>query len=153
MPKMHVSAGATVPAIHRRTILSGIAALATGAGLHRAIAAPPAPEDLPALPRAPVATSAGDPVLDLVNRFRVGILAYDEQAGDSDDAACHRLAAVTFRPPMAEIEAWEGPATTRAGAMAALRLVNDDLRDCGSSDMVRPLVAAATAYFDTELRP
>ncbi|MFC3323339.1 hypothetical protein [Mesorhizobium cantuariense] len=52
MPKTLVPGGEAMPAIHRRAILSGIAALASGAGLHRAIAAPLAPEDRPAPPRA-----------------------------------------------------------------------------------------------------
>ncbi|MBZ7921633.1 hypothetical protein LAC81_07550 [Ensifer adhaerens] len=60
------------------------------------------------------------------------------------------LAEKTYRPPLAVIAAWEKPALSREGAMAALKLADEGCRD---NDLVitGPMIRAALAYLQKEI--
>lgn len=86
-----------------------------------------------------------DPLLDAIADYQAAFADFNAKA-PGDDAANEAFADVTFRPCMKILEAWQLPATTTEGAVAALELVSSELKDFASSDMVRPLVGAALGY-------
>jgi len=88
-----------------------------------------------------------DPLLDAIRAFREGLADYNANA-PQDDAAAEAYAEMSYVPPMAVLEEWEEPATTRRGALEALRLIAEENDDFAASPVVGPLLAAALAYFE-----
>ncbi|MGR9415879.1 hypothetical protein [Rhizobium leguminosarum] len=56
---------------------------------------------------------------------------------------------ISWKPPHAVLANWTAPATTRIGAMAALRLAIDE-EETGDSPLVGPMIRAALAYLEQE---
>lgn len=92
-----------------------------------------------------------DPLLELICAYRAGMAAYeaDPLAGEDDDAYTERCAAETWEPPFWALTE-PPPATTRAGAIEALRLVHEDLNQNSYSPIMLPLLAAALGYFERD---
>ncbi|MBB2832301.1 UNVERIFIED_ORG: hypothetical protein GGD51_002430 [Rhizobium esperanzae] len=101
---------------------------------------------------APIAShaAAADPLLDAVAAFRSGMADYIANA-PQDDAGANAYCLISWMPPHAVLANWTAPATTRAGAMAALRLAVDE-DEVGDSPLVGPMMRAALAYLDQEGR-
>ncbi|MBB2821309.1 UNVERIFIED_ORG: hypothetical protein GGD59_004581 [Rhizobium esperanzae] len=101
---------------------------------------------------APVAAhaAAADPLLDAVAAFRSGMADYNANA-PQDDAGANAYCLISWMPPHAVLANWTAPATTRAGAMAALRLAVDE-DEVGDSPLVGPMMRAALAFLEQEGR-
>ncbi|MFG1373392.1 hypothetical protein V5F32_14560 [Xanthobacter oligotrophicus] len=101
------------------------------------------------LPR--VEAAEHDPLLHLICAYRAGMAAYeaDPLAGGDDDAYTEHCAANTWEPPFWALTE-PPPARTRAGAIEALRLVHEDLKQNVESPITRPLLAAALGYFERD---
>ncbi|WP_205935939.1 hypothetical protein [Rhizobium leguminosarum] len=99
-------------------------------------------------PIAAHATVADDPMLDAIAAFRAGMADFNANA-PHDDAGAKAYSAISWKPPHAVLANWTAPASTRAGAMAALRLAVDE-EDTGDSPLVGPMIRAALAYLEQE---
>ncbi|PWI54797.1 hypothetical protein B5K03_08740 [Rhizobium phaseoli] len=99
---------------------------------------------------APIAAHAvaADPLLDAVAAFRSGMADYNANA-PQDDAGANAYCLISWMPPHAVLANWTAPATTRAGAMAALRLAVDE-EETGDSPLVGPMMRAALAFLEQE---
>lgn len=99
---------------------------------------------------APIAAhaAAADPLLDAVAAFRAGMADYNANA-PQDDAGANAYSLISWKPPHAVLANWTAPATTRNGAMAALRLAVDE-EETGDSPLVGPMMRAALAYLEQE---
>ncbi|MBX5175331.1 hypothetical protein HJB77_03345 [Rhizobium lentis] len=99
---------------------------------------------------APIAAHAAiaDPLLDAVAAFRAGMADFNANA-PHDDAGAKAYSAISWKGPHAVLTNWTAPATTRGGAMAALRLAVDE-EDIGDSPLVGPMMRAALAYLEQE---
>ncbi|RUM18729.1 hypothetical protein EFD56_14870 [Rhizobium phaseoli] len=101
---------------------------------------------------APIAAhaAAADPLLDAVAAFRSGMADYNANA-PQDDPGANAYSLISWMPPHAVLANWTAPATTRDGAMAALRLAVDE-EETGDSPLVGPMMRAALAYLEQEGR-
>ncbi|WP_192178826.1 hypothetical protein [Mesorhizobium amorphae] len=135
MPNTQVRAAAEgMPAINlsrRLALLGGLSAAAA----------------LAAIPRAQA--EGHDPLLDAINAYRAGLADFNAYSPEDDDAA-DAYADQSYGPPMTALGEWEAPATTRAGAMEALRLIAEENSLFVGSPLVEPLLAAALAYFEAQ---
>ncbi|PDT24546.1 hypothetical protein CO674_07235 [Rhizobium hidalgonense] len=99
---------------------------------------------------APIAAHAAvaDPLLTAVAAFRSGMADYNANA-PQDDPGANAYSLSSWKPPHAVLANWTAPATTRDGAMAALRLAVDE-EETGDSPLVGPMMRAALAYLEQE---
>jgi hypothetical protein len=111
--------------MNRRTVLKGGAVLAVTA--HTAALAP----------------VIADPLIDAINAYRAGLLAFgeltDDQFGNVE----------TYEPWQEVLDNWNEPARTREGAMEALRVAlgdDDGLYGCKGADR---MVKAALGYLES----
>ncbi|TBD15701.1 hypothetical protein ELH24_09240 [Rhizobium ruizarguesonis] len=100
-------------------------------------------------PIAAHAAVADDPLLDAVNAYRAGLADYNDNAPMDTDAAADAYAQISWMPPFKALESWTTPATTREGAMAALRLAVDEDEN-GESPLIGTMMRAALAYLEQE---
>jgi hypothetical protein len=100
---------------------------------------------------APLAAHAAvaDPLLDAVNAYRAALADYNANAPMDANAEADAYAEISWRPLFRALMNWTAPATTREGAMAALRLAVDE-EDTGDSPLVGPMIRAALAYLEQE---
>lgn len=89
-----------------------------------------------------------DPLLEIIHAYRQGLVDFNLKAPTHSNEAFDAYADATFHPPMEAMEAWEGPTPTLRSAMEAVRVAFEELRDCGDTDFVLPMLAAAVAHFD-----
>ncbi|CDX28967.1 hypothetical protein MPLSOD_110106 [Mesorhizobium sp. SOD10] len=92
-----------------------------------------------------------DPLLDAIAAFRASMADYEKNAPDDSDLA-DAYAEITYAPAMTVIEDWDQPATSKRGAVEALRLVLEEMASFQASPMVPPLVTAALAYLERGAR-
>lgn len=67
---------------------------------------------------------------------------------DCDESAAY--ADATYVPPMEVLRAWQQPAISREGAIAALRLVVKEEDDFWANDVHGAMVKAALGYLERE---
>lgn len=107
--------------------------LMAGAALSPAVA-------LPADPRR-------DSLLEAINAFRAALDDFCRNAPE-DDVGSDIYAKASFEPAKRVLDNWDRPATTKRGAIEALRLASEELDAFERSEMMQPLVNAALAYFE-----
>jgi hypothetical protein len=138
-----------IPTITRRAALATIGAALTTAGVSTAVVAPvlagPAPDAIGAL-----VDEAQDPLLDLVEAFNRGYADFERASAElPPDEDVDDIADATFGPALAALKAGAlPPATTLAGAVAALRLVVVEADRFGDDDYDVELVRAALRYLE-----
>lgn len=124
---------AMAPAMNRREIIAGagIAALA-----------------LPAI-AAPAIGKVHDPLLEAINDLKAADAAFNALPSERmSDKAFHESAIeATYGPPYDRLSFDPPAATTRAGALAALRLAHE--WEC-YDDLAANMVAAALEFFEGE---
>ena len=81
-------------------------------------------------------------LLKTIYTYRAGWNAYLAASLDDDDAPQN------FKPALGALEQWNAPAATREEAIEALRLAAE-FYAAGSSDVIRSMLKASLAYFDT----
>lgn len=87
-----------------------------------------------------------DPLLDLIQAYRAGLVDFRENAPEDDDGA-NAYADETYCPPMIALESWKAPAKTRASALSALTLAKE-AHCAGDGSLVGPMISAALSYFE-----
>jgi hypothetical protein len=90
-----------------------------------------------------------DPMMEAIDAFRRGLDAYNRQLpDDATDESCAELAANTYESPMRRLQFDAPTPTTFAGAVAAVRLVHDEVNGAVfSEDLVVNVLGAALRYF------
>lgn len=107
---------------------------------------------LRAIPAITAASAIGsvaighDPLLETILAYRRGMLDYSNAPEDEEDEA---LTERTYRPALLALRSWGQPATTSAGAIAALELALDDSRDNDFDTMQEGLLRAVIGYLET----
>ena len=86
-----------------------------------------------------------DPMLDLIQRYRVALDYFNNNAS-GDDEDWDEMADATFGPLYEQLRDSPPTITTEEGAIEALRAVMDE--KIGRDPFDESLVAAALAYFD-----
>ncbi|RJT36107.1 hypothetical protein D3227_20535 [Mesorhizobium waimense] len=119
-------------ALTRRAALGAIASILATAGATAPSAAIP----------------VNDPLIDAIAAFRAGLDDYDRNARLEDEEKLDAYAEASFGLPMTVIEEWERPATSKQGAIEALRLALDEMSSFEASPTVPPMVGAALAYLE-----
>jgi len=91
-----------------------------------------------------IGIAAYDPILTVLNDYRDGwrlfCAAPDEEAGE-----LHHL----WREPHNILADWNSGCTTRAGALAALRVALEE-EESGDSPVTAPMMRAALDYFESQ---
>jgi hypothetical protein len=97
----------------------------------------------------PVGIAEPDPMLEAIDAFRRGLDAYNSNLpDDATDEACAELAANTYESPMRRLQFDAPTPTTFAGAVAAVRLVHDEVNGAVfSEDLVVNVLGAALRFF------
>ncbi|MFB2606935.1 hypothetical protein ACE04B_34045, partial [Rhizobium phaseoli] len=88
--------------------------------------------------------SRKDPILSAIGEYRHGWAEFQA----SDDGLAEEMSHL-WKAPYAVLANWTAPATTRAGAMAALRLAIDEDEN-GDGPLVGTMMRAALAYLEQE---
>lgn len=101
---------------------------------------------------APALAEGNDPLLQAIVDMEAGDAAYnalpDELTNNRELQSA--VIAATYGPPYDRLRFDPPPATTRAGALAALRLARDyEVED----EIVPNMIAAALAFFEAERQP
>lgn len=94
----------------------------------------------------PMSPVRRDPVIAAIADYRSAMQDFNSNAPD-DDPGRDRYALETYRRPLSLLRCWRWPATSRAGALEALRLALEAERD-GDYDLVAPMVRSALAYVE-----
>ncbi len=94
----------------------------------------------------PSAGSLADPIATAISAYLVAMDDFRRNAPE-DDAGADAYALATYRPSLRVLERWRRPASTRSGALAALRLAVEAEKD-GAFDLVGPMLRAGLAYFE-----
>jgi hypothetical protein len=98
---------------------------------------------------APIAHAAvADPLLDMITAYRNGLADFNANAPEDNDGA-NAYGEISWLPPFKALENWTAPATTREGAIAALRLAVEEGAH-SYAEFIHPLTTAALAYFEQE---
>jgi hypothetical protein len=101
-------------------------------------------EELTAMVQERLQPVLGDPLLVLINEYRVAQAAY-RAAPEHEDEAEERA----FHVPYMRLCESPPNATTLEGALAAIRLVHEEEATCGSQpDLTTKVLASALAFFD-----
>lgn len=132
--------------VSRRQLLGATLA---GTALAAAAFVPPA---VGALNRPAAPAQPADPIIDAIDAFYRGNVAF-EQIKEADWPAHGGEAAVvrtTYGTPLAALETWREPARTRAGAIHALRFAHREASEVSAEPTILAMLAAALAYFDAE---
>jgi hypothetical protein len=91
-----------------------------------------------------------DPLLDAIRAYHAGMAAYNSIS--SEDWSLYGGEEVviekTYGPPLEAIQQWERPATTRDGAIEALRLALEEASLFSAEDTVSRMLQAAITYFE-----
>ena len=86
-----------------------------------------------------------DLLLRTISRYRVACAEYN--AANAPDDRCDELAAATYAPFHDALTAWQWPARTREGALAALELAMEELANFDNSALAPALIRAAHGFF------
>lgn len=86
-----------------------------------------------------------DNLLALIVSYRRGLEDFIANAPEDDDEAANAYADSSYFGPMLAIENWKGPAKTREGAIAAIKLAREASEN-GDRCLVDPLLSAAEGY-------
>lgn len=92
--------------------------------------------------------AAYDPLIVAIDEYRAGCLAFCRYPEHETSQEEDRAIELTYGPPMERLDTWEQPALTHEGAVAALRLIQDEglvTEGFGAS-----LFAAALGYLETQ---
>jgi hypothetical protein len=90
-----------------------------------------------------------DPLLSAIGSFKLGMATYDAHPGagtDDDDA----IVEATYGPALRALQQWSVPAMTRASALAALELANEDLDHSMDHALISAMVKASYGFFRNE---
>jgi hypothetical protein len=97
-------------------------------------------------------TTSIDPIVTAINNYRAGLRDFDARAFPSEeDADAYMLEMI--EPHFDVLKAWDQPAETFAGAVAALELADHELARYADSMAVPRMVKAALAFFKLERTP
>lgn len=103
-----------------------------------------------AIDREPTSDEQAAPgLLDLIQAYKAGMEAFSAATGDQmeDD----EFVRSTYGEHYGALKCWAGPATTRAEAMAALRLAEGELEN-DDDELALAMARAARIYFEEERR-
>jgi hypothetical protein len=89
-----------------------------------------------------------DPLIDAIAAFRKGNEAFNSTPDDMTPEEEEAQIEATYGPPMRVLEAWNKPARSLAGAVAALWLAHDENIAFVGSEIGARMVRAALGYFD-----
>lgn len=88
-----------------------------------------------------------DPIVDAIDAFRDGLMAFDATPSAITDLDEDGAIARTYGAPMDVLMEWDRPAQTLAGAVAAIRLADEENIKFSGSVIAENMVRAASAYF------
>lgn len=88
-----------------------------------------------------------DPLISAIASYKRQMALFNRVAMLGEDPEV--LADKTYRPPLAVIAAWDKPALSREGALAALKLADEGCRE-NDLAITGPMIRAALAYFQRE---
>lgn len=93
-----------------------------------------------------------DEIRFAISDFRNGCVAFGEIDEADWDARGgeNAVVAATYGGPLAVLEGWTKPASTREGAIDALRLAKEENHAHADSRVAKAMVAAALAFFEGE---
>jgi hypothetical protein len=90
-----------------------------------------------------------DPLLETIREYSAGIQEFNRLAkSDVTDEDLDRFEEKTFGPALGRLHKWKGAATTRDGAVAALRLAMDDDEGVGRMEAADRMFKAALGYME-----
>lgn len=95
-----------------------------------------------------VASIPCDPIFMLINKYRAGIEEYNSLPAEMTDEP--EAAGCTWLPWWNILKGWDRAALTEEGAIAAVNLAKDELKDNSYSPIVEPLLKAACLYFNKQ---
>ena len=146
MPNTPVpAAGEAMPAAEESHIIGRFSRRA----LLGAIASIPAIGGATAALAVAAISQPADPLLDAIHAYRAGLADYNANAPDDNDLA-DAYVDLSYGPPLEVLDEWEEPATTRRGAIEALKLAIEENETFPLSSVGGPLLAAALAYFEAQ---
>jgi len=93
-----------------------------------------------------------DPIIAAIDAYRLGLATFNATPSDIVEADDDAVIARTYGPPMAVLDAWDRPAVTFAGALAALKLAREEMDANQASSIADRMLAAALAFLDRPAR-
>lgn len=93
-------------------------------------------------------SSVYDPLLDIIRAYKSGLADFKANHPRDDDKAISAYADATYSPHLAALYRWDGPARTRDGAIAALRLSIEDAGGVAGCDGADRMVRAAIGFLE-----
>lgn len=90
-----------------------------------------------------------DPLITAIDAYKAGMAAYEGKEEFETQEAEDAAIAATYGPAFEVLENWDQPATTRAGALEALRLAAKGNGIVGI-DIQENMIDAALGYFERE---
>jgi hypothetical protein len=97
--------------------------------------------------RATAEAMPADPLIAAIDAYRAGMAAYDGREEFETQEAEQAAIAATYGPAFEVLENWDQPATTRAGAVEALRLAAKGHGIVGL-DIQQNMIEAALGFFE-----
>ena len=95
-------------------------------------------------------TAVHDPLLETIRIYQAGLAEFNRLAdADPDDKRWHEFEDATFGPPLARLQQWKGPATSMAGAIAALQVALEEKAGVSGTDAETRMVKAALDYLES----
>lgn len=95
-----------------------------------------------------VANDVLDPLLFIIRKYYAAVEEFNSLPEDDDDDA----AEYTWLPWWNLIKDWNRPILTAEGAVAAIDLANEQIRDNSYSEIVEPLLNAVKKYLNKQTR-
>jgi len=88
-----------------------------------------------------------DPLLETIREYQDGLSDWIRNSPDDNDGAM-AFSDVTYGPPLARLQQWNQPATTKEGAIAALKLAIDDDNGVRGMEAEDRLMKAVLGYLE-----
>lgn len=105
-------------------------------------------------PTSVIATAdSADPLLAAIADYHAGNAAYSGSAEFESLADEDAANEATYGPADRKLRTWDRPATTREGALAALRVAQQEANEYSCSDVLNSMINASLAYLEQEERP
>lgn len=93
-----------------------------------------------------VASIPCDPIFMVIKKYRAGLDEYNALPSEmTEDPQANEY---TWMPWWNILKGWDRAALTEQGAIAAVNLAKDELKDNSYSPIVEPLLKAACLYFN-----
>tara|TARA_R110002051_G_C8529861_1_gene469401 strand:- start:82 stop:696 length:615 start_codon:yes stop_codon:yes gene_type:complete len=88
-----------------------------------------------------------DPLIEAIDAYRTGLATFNATPSAITDLDEDAIVERTYGPPMSVLMEWDQPALTFQGAMAALKMADDENICFTGSVIADNMVKAAVAYF------